>query len=171
MSRPSHKPEIPACLPTSHIHRIPKACWFQLLEISLIYFLLFTPPLLLGYRLSASLTWTPAMVSSMLFLHVVARELFKISFDYVTVRLQPFCGFPLPLRWPSRSRVPCSCLLLWPHLSPASLLSRHLDLLFQVQASSVLEALWHDILPSLNAPNPVSPPKPHCLLKSSHSPP
>lgn len=88
-----------------------------------------------------------------LFLLVVARELFKIPIDCVTVRLQP-------LRWPSRPRVTCSCLLLWPHLSPPSLLSRHLDLYIHVQASSVLEALWHDILPSLNAPHLVSPPNP-----------
>lgn len=63
-----------------------------------------------------------------LFLDVAARELFKISTDCVTVSLQPFRAFPLPLRWPSRPRATCSCLLLCPHLSPASLLSKYLDL-------------------------------------------
>lgn len=80
------------------------------------------------YTHNGLLTGLPETIWLSLFLHTTARKLFKKPFWSCHPHAQPFCAFPLLVRWPSRPRVICPCVLLRPcllaHLcSPGTLTS------------------------------------------------
>lgn len=142
-------------------HYFPYPSHPQVLLVSasrnFIYLFFFSSPMPLPWsKLSLSLAMIslPGLSASIfpsLFLYMVARERFKIPINCVTPMLKPFSAFSLLLRWPSILGVICPCLLLWPHLSPLFLLSRHTDFQCSCPGPCV-------VLLSLNAPKFVSSP-------------